>query len=249
MLREAQRRFGGGAIGRVYVTNPGDAGAVVTAFRADAGQIGYAPAEVSFDGTTGHMLAQWSENRPAIQTYNVLYGLHMGRFAPSLTRWLYFLGGAMLTLAIATGLVLWIVKRRERAPLSLANRILERLNVGVLAGVPLGCIAYLLANRLLPMGMPDRAPGEVSIALWTAAAAMVLGAALPPAIGWPLLLGLVAAGCAIAPLFTPYGQGEPVILIGNLILLGFATALATLAWRQIRRPSVPAPRRAARATA
>ena len=32
------------------------------------------------------------------------------------------------TMAIATGMVLWIVKRRERAPLSIGNRIVERLN-------------------------------------------------------------------------------------------------------------------------
>jgi uncharacterized iron-regulated membrane protein len=249
MLREAQRRFGGAAIGRVYVINPGDSGAVVTVFRADSGQIGYTPAEISFDGATGRMLSEWTEKRPAIQTYNVLYGLHMGRFAPWLTRWLYFLGGAMLTLAIATGLVLWIVKRRERAPLSLANRVLERLNAGVLAGVPLGCVAYLLANRLLPLGMAERPAAEVSVALWTAAAALLVGAALPPALAWPLLLGLVATGCAIAPLFAPLGQGDMVIVIGNLMLLATAAAFAALVWRRTRRAPAPVGRRAARAAA
>ncbi|WP_240700248.1 PepSY-associated TM helix domain-containing protein [Sphingomonas gei] len=248
MLNEAQRRVGG-AIGRVYVLNPGDKAAVVTAFRADSGQIGYTPAEISFDGATGRVLAEWSETRPAIQTYNVLYGLHIARFAPWLTRWLYFLGGAMLTLAIATGLVLWIVKRRERAPLSLANRILERLNVGVLAGVPLGCVAFLLANRLLPLGVSGRAEAEVSVALWTAAAALAVGAALPPRVAWPLLLGLVAASCAIAPWLVPLGQGDAALRIGNLMLLGFAAAFAALVWQQLRRSSVPVSRRAARAAA
>ncbi len=57
MLREAGRRFGGAPIGRVYVVNPGDAGAVVTIFQSDAAQIGYAPAEISFDGATGRILA------------------------------------------------------------------------------------------------------------------------------------------------------------------------------------------------
>jgi len=249
MLREAQRRFGGAPVGRVYVINPGDSAAVVTAFRADSGQIGFTPAEISFDGTTGKVLAGWAENRPGVQTYNVVYGLHMGRFAPSLTRWLYFLGGAMLTLAIATGLVLWVVKRRERAPLSLGNRILERVNVGVLAGVPLGCVAFLLANRLLPLGTLDRLAVEVSIALWTAAAALATGVALPPKLAWPLLLGLVASGCALAPWFAPLGQGDKVILVGNLLLLGIAAGLAALVWRQTHPKAAPVRRRAARATA
>ncbi len=251
MLREAQRRFGGAPIGRVYVLNPGDAAAVVTVFRSDAGQISYTPGEISFDGATGRMLGEWTEARPAVQAYNILYGLHMGRFAPSLTRWLYFLGGSMLTLAIATGLVLWIVKRRERAPLSLGNRILERLNAGVIAGVPLGGVAFLLANRLLPLGMAGRAEAEVSTALWIAAVALLVGAALRPARAWPLLLGLLALGCAAAPLFGPILTDDAALIGGNLVLFGFAAGLAFLVAGQVRRLRAPAPvrRRAARAAA
>ncbi|WP_163580281.1 PepSY domain-containing protein, partial [Klebsiella pneumoniae] len=66
-------------------------------FRSDADQLGFTPAEISFDGATGRPLRAWRENRGAIQTYNVVYGLHMARFASIATRWLYFLGGAMLT--------------------------------------------------------------------------------------------------------------------------------------------------------
>jgi uncharacterized iron-regulated membrane protein len=229
MLREAQRQLGG-SIGRVYVINPGDKGAVVTAFRSDADQLGFNAAEMSFDGVTGQPISKWRENRAAIQTYNVVYGLHMARFAPTLTRWLYFLGGAMLTLAIATGMVLWIVKRRERAPLSRANRILERLNAGVLAGVPLGCAAYLLANRLVPLGLADRAGIETSAALWTAAAALLVGAALPPRRAWPLLTGATALACALAAIL---GLS---INIMSAVLLAAAAGLAWLAVKQHRGP-------------
>jgi uncharacterized iron-regulated membrane protein len=230
MLREAQRQLGG-TIGRVYVLNPGDKAAVVTVFRSDADQLGFNPAEMSFDGATGKPLSKWVENRGAIQTYNVIYGLHMARFAPMATRWLYFLGGAMLTLAIATGMVLWIVKRRERAPLSLANRILERLNAGVLAGVPLGCAAYLLANRLLPLGLTGRAEMEISAALWAAAAALVLGAALPPRWSWPLLTGATALACALATLLPFMASAMSVVLLAT------AAALAALAVKQRRGPA------------
>lgn len=230
MLREAQRRLGG-TIGRVYVINPGDRAAVVTIFRSDADQLGFTPAEISFDGTTGRPLRAWRENRGAIQTYNVVYGLHMARFASIATRWLYFLGGTMLTLAIATGLVLWIVKRRERAPLSLGNRVLERLNAGVLPGVPLGCAAYLLANRLLPLGLTGRAELEISTALWTTAAAVALGAALPPRWSWPLLTGATALACGLAALI---GLSISVM---SAVLLAVAAALALLAAKQLRGPA------------
>ncbi|MDG2535094.1 PepSY-associated TM helix domain-containing protein [Sphingomonas sp. HITSZ_GF] len=229
MLREAQRQLGG-TLGRVYVINPGDRNAVVTAFRSDADQLGFNPGAMSFGGVTGKPLSKWVENRGAVQTYNVVYGLHMARFAPIATRWLYFLGGAMLTLAIATGLVLWIVKRRERAPLSLGNRILERLNAGVIGGVPLGCAAYLLANRVLALGLAGRAEMEVSVALWTAAAAVLIGAALPPRWSWPLLTGATATACALAALL-PFSPS-----IVSAVLLVTAAALAWLAVQQRRGP-------------
>jgi uncharacterized iron-regulated membrane protein len=239
MLATAQRHFGGTPIGRVNVFNPGDKGAVVTVYPSDADAIGYMPGEISFDGATGRTLKVWTEGRAGIRTYQTIYGLHMARFAPSLTRWLYFLGGAMLTLAIATGMILWIVKRRERAPLSIGNRILERLNVGVLTGVPIGAVAFLLANRLLPLGIAARAEAEVSTALWTAGAAVLAGLFLPPAIGWPLLLGALAIACLCTALLGPIWADEPLMAIVNLMLLAIAGALLPVILRQLRRKQAP----------
>jgi uncharacterized iron-regulated membrane protein len=241
MLAEAERRLGK-PVGRVTIAHPGDAAAVVTMFRDDARQIAYAAGAVSFDGTTGRVLADFTENRPALQTYGVAYGLHLARFAPLATRWLYFLCGAMLTLAVASGMVLWVVKRRERAPLSLGNRIVERLNAGVLAGVPIGCVAFLLANRLLPLGMADRAGAEVSVALWSAAAALAVGAALAPKRSWPLLLTLLALGCAAAAL--PGGAfADSVQASVSLTLLAAALAFGWLGFRQWRPRPAPTRRR------
>lgn len=243
MLREAERRFGGQPVGRVTIAHPGDAAATVTMFRDDARQIAYAAGAVSFDGTSGRVLADFTENRPALRTYGVAYGLHLARFAPLATRWLYFLCGAMLSLAVASGMVLWVVKRRERAPLSLGNRIVERLNAGVLAGVPIGCVAFLLANRLLPLGAIDRAGAEVSAALWTAVVALVLGAVLPPKRSWPLLMTILALGCAAAAM--PGGAFADRVQTGvSAVLLAAAVGTGWLAWKQWRRPA-PALRRRA----
>lgn len=243
MLREAERRLGQ-PVGRVTIAHPGDAASVVTMFRDDGRQIAYAAGAVSFDGTTGRVLAAFTENRPALQTYGVAYGLHLARFAPLATRWLYFLCGAMLTLAVASGMVLWVVKRRERAPLSLGNRMVERLNAGVLAGVPIGCVALLLANRLVPIGMLERAQVEVAVALWSAAGALLLGALLPAKHSWPVLLSLLAIGCLAAGL--PGGAFADSVQTGvSLTLLAAGAATGWLAWRQWRRPA-PTPRRQAR---
>ena len=241
MLAQAQRHFAGAPVGRVYIFNPGDTGAVVTVYPVETASIGYLPAEISFDGATGTVLKAWTEQRPAIRTYQTIYGLHMAHFAPLLTRWLYFLGGAMLTLAVASGMVLWIVKRRERAPLSIGNRMLERLNVGGLVGVPIGMVAFLVANRLLPLGMTARAEAEVSVALWSAGAALLLGLALTPKLGWPLLLGLLSLLCVLAAFLAPIWASDVMLVTGNAMLMATAVALGLLVWKHIRRRSAPTP--------
>ncbi|WP_370310358.1 PepSY-associated TM helix domain-containing protein [Sphingobium abikonense] len=241
MLATAQRQFGEASIGRVYVFNPGDTGAVVVVYPSDAKAIGYMPGEVSFDGVTGRMIKGWTENRPGVRAFQTVYGLHMARFAPDVTRWLYFLGGAMLTMAIATGMILWTVKRRERAPLSLGNRLLERINIGMLTGVPIGAAAFLIANRLLPLDMAARAEAEVSVALWSASGAVLAGLLLPSALGWPLLLGLLALACTVTALLGPIWAVEPVMLTMNLMLLAVAAALAPVILRHVRRRATAAP--------
>jgi hypothetical protein len=255
MLREAERRFGGAPFSRVSIANPADAASVVTVYRSDAAQIGATTAEVSFDGPSGRVIGAWAETRPAVGTYAVIYGLHMGRFANGLLRWLYFLGGAMLTLAVASGMILWAVKRRERAPLSLANRIVERLNVGVIAGVPIGFAAYLCANRLLPPGLADRAQLEVTIALDAAGVALLVALAVPPRLGWPLLLGVLASLCLAAPvvgdglsyLWQALARGDAVLPVADALLLGIA--LAALACMRTVTRKRPNGRRTVRARA
>jgi uncharacterized iron-regulated membrane protein len=243
MLREAERRFGGAPFSRVSIANPADAASVVTVYRSDAAQIGATTAEVSFDGPSGRVIGAWAETRPAVGTYAVIYGLHMGRFANGVLRWLYFLGGAMLTLAVASGMILWVVKRRERAPLSLGNRIVERLNVGILAGVPIGFAAYLCANRLLPPGLADRAQLEVTIALDAVALALLAALAVPPRLGWPVLLGALALLCLTAPVVgggLPYlaqalARGDFVLPATDALLVAVALA-ASVAVRTVTRP-------------
>lgn len=230
-------------LGMLYVVNPGDAGAIVQVLVSDETGLAHEPRTLSYDGVTGRLLADAAETRPLKRTYDVLYGLHLARFAPALLRWLYALGGALLTAAIASGLVLWIVKRREKAPLGLGNRLVERANVGVIAGLPVAAMAFFWANRLLPLDLAARADAEVHVALWTAATCLALGLALPPRRGWPLLLGLAAVACAGAPLVglavgidgpALAAPGLTVLRVGDALMLACGLGFAIAARRAAR---------------
>lgn len=207
MLDEAQRFFGQGRIGRVSIANPSDAHATVTIASNDGDQLGYAARTISFDGTSGHVIARHVENRPARLTYDVLYGLHMGRFADWASHWLYFLCGMALTATIATGLVLWMEARPGRN--GFGHRLVARLNIGTIAGLPIGTLAFLWANRLIPADLPGRADGEIAAFFWAWGAAILYAFLRAPRRAWVELLSLAALLAAALPFlsFALTGRG------------------------------------------
>lgn len=230
MLAAAQREFGGGRVGRVSIANPGDAHAIVTITNHDGDQLAYAATAATFDGASGRLISRYTEARPARQTYDVLYGLHMGRFAPQVSRWLYFLCGLALAATIATGLVLWINSRPQAR--GVGPWLTARLNVGAVAGLPIAMLALLYANRLLPVPMPGRAEAEVSVFFWTWGAMLLFALLRPPARAWREGFALAALGAAALPLlsFALTGRGLWTSLIrGDWLFVGFDLTLFALA--------------------
>src|SRR5690606_1062457 len=113
--------------------------------------------ELWFDGTSGRLLRTAEPDSLPMTTYQTLLGLHEGLFASPALRWLYFLSGLMGTAMIGAGLMLWTIKRRARAGKTLGFALVERLNIGTVAGLPVAIAAYFWANRLIPAGLEDRA--------------------------------------------------------------------------------------------
>lgn len=249
MLAEAMRRFGGGRIGQVSIAHPGDRNSVVTVMRHDGDQLAYAAGTVSFAGATGVVIGSYAETRPARRTYDVLYGLHMGRFAPWVSRWLYFLCGLALTGTIATGLILWIEARKGAA--GFGHRLVARLNVGTIAGLPIAMLAFLWGNRLLPIGLAERGAAEVRVFFWAWGAAMLFAFVRPVRRAWIEMFGLAAAGAGLLPFvsFLLTGRGLWAAAIGgdrlflgfDLMLFALALAFATIA-RRVSAYRVPPPR-------
>ncbi|HET8612289.1 MAG TPA: PepSY-associated TM helix domain-containing protein [Sphingomonas sp.] len=249
MLREAERRFGGG-IALVSVLNPGDAASVVTVTSAEDSRIGIQRAAISFDGPSGRILAAPEEHRPALRTFNFLYALHTARFAQWLTRWAYFVCGLMMTAMIGAGLILWTVKRRARRR-GFGFALVERLNIGFIAGTPIAFAAFFLANRLLPIEITGRAELEVRIVFWAWGLALLFGALRPAARAWRELLSLACLTCLaipIADLLTGAARADTISfgVDGTALALaaGFGAATALLArWKSFPVP-LDSPRQA-----
>ena len=165
LIREASRRWDGRGVGRVDVYRPGDAKALIELTSSDAEHIAHHRKKIVFDGVTGALIAEKNHMPPAAKTRSILYGLHLGRFADPALRLLYFLSSLVGTAMIATGLVLWAVKhkpKREGAERpGFGYRLVEALNVGTIAGLPIAIAALFWGNRLLPVDLAGRADWEV----------------------------------------------------------------------------------------
>ena len=118
------------------------------------------------DANTGELIESQIGQSSSKSFYYVLRSLHEGLFASTPLRWLYFLTGLFGTAMIASGMVLWTVKRRSKALKTgggtFGYRFTEGLNLSCLLGLPAGVAVYLLANRLIPEEMSDRAMWEVN---------------------------------------------------------------------------------------
>lgn len=255
IARDAQLRLGG-PVGAIEVSEPGDRAARIVVTAGSTATLNTYGARLRYDGVTGDLLWRAPPPSAADTTFGAMIGLHAGRFGDVGMRWVYFLAGIGGTIMVASGLVLWTVKRRRKLPdpdkPRLGFWIVERLNIATVGGFPLGCAAFLFANRIVPIGVADRAEMEIAILfyVWGAAALFALIAA--PRIAWTVLLYSTAAALLATPLYdavllepslSAWVRQEDWTMIGvELVLLALSAGFACTARAVARHRKEPAPR-------
>ncbi|MET3516066.1 putative iron-regulated membrane protein [Pseudacidovorax sp. 1753] len=262
MVRQVQARWGADALGRVTIANPGDAVARVVVTRGDEGRVSVSPQYMLFEGSTGRLLEVRDRVGPAAETRGVMYALHLGRFSDGLTRWLYFLVSLAGTAMVGTGLVMWTVKRRARLPDPARPYfgfwLVERLNIAAIAGLSIAMAGMLWANRLLPVGMAQRAEWEVDVFFMVWGATLAWALLRPARRAWIELLWTAAAVLALLPvaswlttgrhLLASLQAGDGVFAGMELTLWALAALHAVLALRTMRHQArLPRPRASAKA--
>ncbi|MFJ2995390.1 PepSY-associated TM helix domain-containing protein [Pandoraea sp. NPDC087047] len=248
MVREAQARWGAHDVGRVTVTNAGDAAARVAVTRGETRRVSMSPQYLLFDGATGKRIDVRENVGPAAETRGVMYALHLGRFSDLHLRWLYFLVSLGGTAMVGTGLVMWTVKRRSKLPDPARPHcgfyVVERLNIAAIAGLSIAMTAFLWGNRLIPADAVKRSATEVDLFYWMWAATLLYALVRPAKRAWIELLWIAAAVLALLPvlnaLTTSRGlwhsvtTGDWVYAGVDLMLWAFAALHAWLAVRTAR---------------
>lgn len=174
LLDRTRAQWGSEPLGRITVSHPGDRNAHVTVQRDRSASIARDPHDrLEFKGASGELQVASAAATPTpMLIAATFYGLHMGQFAGPLVRWLYFLVGLAGTAMIGTGLVIWLGKRQlkhaKSGVLPFELRLVDVLNIAGMAGLVLAVGGYFWANRLLPVGLADRADWEVNsfFGLW-----------------------------------------------------------------------------------
>ncbi|MDQ8032844.1 MAG: PepSY-associated TM helix domain-containing protein [Bordetella sp.] len=258
IVRQAQARWGHDNIGRVTVNNPGNAAARVIVTRGDFERASVSPQYLVFDGTDGRILEVKDKVGPAAETRGVVFALHVGRFADTTVRWLYFLVSLAGTAMVGTGLVLWTVKRRAKLPDPerpyFGFRLVERLNIAAIAGLSIAMAAFLWANRLLSAHLPGRGEWEIHLFFIVWALTLAWALARPAKRAWVELLWAGAASLALLPflsallthrpLWRSLAEGDWVFAGFELTLWALAALHAALATRTMRhKPKVKPARR------
>lgn len=252
MLEQAEQKLGQGEIGLINITHPAGGVLQVQLRRPHGSELPrYENPETTFrfDALTGERL-EVKEYGPGIRWRWLWLTLHDGWFATPALLWLYVLSGLLGCVMIATGMILWGVKRRERhirenSPIGFGLNLVARLNIGMLAGLPVGVAAYFWANRLLPVSLADRAEWEIHCLFITWAWVILFGLLRPEKRAWIEVLSFSALAFGLLPVLNALKTDRHLgvtIPAGDWGLAGFDLSMlalgaifAAIAWKLWRR--------------
>ena len=245
MIASAREAWNGARVGSFTVHHPGDAAARVDVQAHGAGRLAYEGPVIRFDGTTGEIEARTAAQPAAALTRNVMYGLHLGRFAPGAMRMLLFVCGLAGCLMVASGVILWAVKERPRhlkaGRIGFGLRLVDSLNIGTVAGLPIAFASFFWANRLLPLDMAARADAEANVFFSAWACALAAAFVAPRRSMWCAQLYAGAIAFAAIPLLNwatsdvhlgvTLARGDWGLAGVDLATLGLGACLAACAAR------------------
>lgn len=259
-LLEKAKSLTGRPARRVVIEQPGKSNMTVRVFSSlESSASGEATllqpvGMVAFDGVTGAVLRVERPTPPASfssdQIHSAVEALHLVRFGGWPMKWLYFISGLMGTAMMATGTILFMVKRRKKSEMEFGAstatvyRLVEAFNVAAVAGICVACIAYFHANRLLPATMPSRDIWEIRAFLGVWLVTLLHAGMRPPARAWVEQFAAGAFLCLTLPLLNLAVTQQSLVgylAAGDwqrggveLVVLALGGVMGVAAWR-VRR--------------
>lgn len=151
LLEKVKQQWGNQVLATIEVKNPNTDQATISFKQLEDRSITLNQPQITFDAT-GNILGN-TKNNSAVATLNAgVYGLHMATFAQPLLRLAFFCSGILGCLMIASGLLLWSLKRQiqnKSNQFNLGHYLVDRLNIATFIGLPIAMLAYMFTNRFV----------------------------------------------------------------------------------------------------
>lgn len=152
LLNQVQVHWGNKEMSAINAQNPNTDQALYTFTQHEDRSITGNQPQITLRGDNAEVAAA-TRNPSAIAALSFgVYGLHMANFAQPLIRLAFFFSGVLGCFMIASGLLLWSLKRQlqnKTNQFHFGHYLVDRLNVATFVGLPVAMLAYFFTNRLV----------------------------------------------------------------------------------------------------
>jgi len=241
ILAAAEKQWKNNPVATINIIQPNTAKAEIELRALNGVSVAYRNVypRLAFNGVTGELKPdQTTLKTPSVANgiYNVFTTLHEARGVDLALRWLLFMSGVVGTFMIATGLILWCVKRapqqQKQGYKSFGYRLVEVTNIAAIIGLPIACAAYFYANRFIPADMDMRLNWEIRSFFIAWLLTLVYAMIRSNRQAWLELLLLATAAFALLPIVNFLTGGQAIwnsIMHGQWMIASFDLAMWALA--------------------
>lgn len=241
ILAIAEKEWKNNPVGTITIIQPNTVKAEIELRALNGVSVAYRNIypSLAFNGVTGDLEPdQTTLKMPSVANgiYNVFTTLHEARGVDLALRWLLFMSGVVGTLMIATGLILWCVKRapqqQKQGYKSFGYRLVEVTNIAAIIGLPIACAAYFYANRFIPADMEMRLNWEIRSFFIVWLLTLLYAMIRTHHQAWLELLLLATAAFALLPIVNFMTGGQAIwntIMDGQWVITSFDLAMWVLA--------------------
>lgn len=179
---------------------PYDQNGNLTLYRNKSNSLSQKSEVLKYDASSGELLYQSKTDRIPRMISNILFGIHEASFAPPGMRFMFFILGIISCMLIATGSLLWSIKRAKTAHQHLGKKWVHQLNFAGIGGLLVAIVSYFYANRLLPLAIENRASLELTVFFVTWGASLTISFFAQIDKLWRGLLNILFFSCLCLPI-------------------------------------------------
>lgn len=169
MQNLVRKNMGDVSLNIITIKNPNTSEAIATFSALEDHTITQNVAQTTFNAVTGEIRPSIKNQSAVAKLSAGVYGIHMMTFAQPFLRIALFISGILGCVMIASGLLLWSLKRqiqKHTQTFHFGHYLVNRLNITALIGLGISILSFLLTYRLNSIFKPICTETFVFFSAW-----------------------------------------------------------------------------------